>query len=132
MHEIKQSRFDFFKNLFLGIALLLPFSSLFANKIKKNTKEQDETIPDIKFESISKEEADEIYKNLQEGYNFEAIAKQKSKCPSGEKGGNLGWFGRGQMVKEFENACFNGKKGDILPPIKTQFGYHIIRIDDTQ
>jgi len=80
----------------------------------------------------SQEEADEIMKNLRDGYNFEAIAKQKSKCPSGEKGGNLGWFGRGQMVKEFENACFKAKKGDLVGPVKTQFGWHIIRVEDTK
>ena len=80
----------------------------------------------------SKEEADSIMQELKEGYNFEAIAKQKSKCPSGEKGGNLGWFGRGQMVREFENACFKAKKGDLVGPVQTQFGYHIIKIIDTQ
>ena len=80
----------------------------------------------------TKEEADEIYNNLKQGFNFEAIAKQKSKCPSGEKGGNLGWFGRGQMVKEFENAAFRLKKGEISQPVKTQFGWHIIRVDDVR
>jgi len=64
--------------------------------------------------------------------SFEEIAKERSLCPSGKKGGSLGWFGRGQMVKEFETACLSGnaKKGQIIGPVKTQFGYHIIRIDD--
>ena len=77
-------------------------------------------------------EAKVILYDITHGGNFEEIAKEKSLCSSGKKGGNLGWFGRGMMVKEFENACFNAKKGDIIGPIKTQFGYHIIRIDDTQ
>ena len=66
------------------------------------------------------------------GKRFEDVAMEKSLCPSRKKGGNLGWFKRGQMVKEFENACFNGSKGGILGPVKTQFGYHIIRIEDVK
>lgn len=60
---------------------------------------------------------------------FEQIAQEKSLCPSRKKGGNLGWFTRGQMVPEFDKACFSAKKGDILE-VKTQFGYHIIKIND--
>ena len=71
-------------------------------------------------------------KALREGKTFEEAAKEKSLCPSKRKGGSLGWFGRGMMVKEFEEACFNGKKGQIMGPVKTQFGYHIIKIDDVQ
>jgi peptidyl-prolyl cis-trans isomerase C len=69
---------------------------------------------------------------LRQGRTFEDLAKEKSICPSGKKGGSLGWFGRGMMVREFENAAFSGKKGQILGPIKTQFGYHLIRINDIQ
>ena len=69
---------------------------------------------------------------LRQGRTFEDLAKEKSICPSGKKGGSLGWFGRGQMVKEFETAAFSAKKGQIVGPIKTQFGYHLIRINDTQ
>ena len=63
---------------------------------------------------------------------FEELAGEKSLCPTKKKGGSLGWFGRGQMVKEFEVACLSGnaKKGQLIGPIKTQFGYHVIRIDD--
>jgi len=67
---------------------------------------------------------------MKQGKTFEQLAKERSLCPSGKKGGSLGWFGRGMMVKEFENAAFSGKKGQIVGPIKTQFGYHLIRIDD--
>jgi len=69
---------------------------------------------------------------MKNGKSFEELAKEKSLCPSGKKGGNLGWFGRGQMVKEFENAAFQGEKGQIVGPIKTQFGYHIIKINDLE
>jgi len=69
---------------------------------------------------------------MRQGKSFEDLAKEKSFCPSGKKGGSLGWFGRGQMVKEFENAAFSGKKGQIVGPVKTQFGYHIIKINDLE
>lgn len=80
----------------------------------------------------TEEEAKVVLYDVEHGKTFEEVAKEKSLCPSGKKGGSLGWFGRGMMVKEFENACFNAKKGDILGPVKTDFGYHIIKIDDTQ
>ena len=63
---------------------------------------------------------------IKAGYNFEKIALEESKCPSRKKGGDLGWFARGRMVREFENASFNMNKGE-LKIIKTQFGYHIIK-----
>ena len=80
----------------------------------------------------SEGEAYVILKALREGKSFEEMAKEKSLCPSKRKGGNLGWFGRGMMVKEFEEACFSGQKGKIIGPVKTQFGYHIIKIDDLE
>jgi peptidyl-prolyl cis-trans isomerase D len=67
---------------------------------------------------------------VQAGGDFAAIAKEHSEDPgSKDSGGDLGWFGRGQMVAEFENAVFAGKPGDIIGPISSQFGYHIIKIE---
>jgi len=72
-----------------------------------------------------------ILKDIRDGKSsFEDMAKAKSICPSRKKGGSLGWFGRNQMVKEFETAAFAMKKGQISSPVKSQFGYHIIRVDD--
>lgn len=60
---------------------------------------------------------------------FEDAAKEYSTCPSGKEGGSLGRFGRGQMVPEFDSACFEMAVGEMRGPIKTQFGYHLIRLD---
>jgi parvulin-like peptidyl-prolyl isomerase len=77
------------------------------------------------------EEANRIYNELKAGADFYQTAVQYSKDPgSGKNGGDLGWFGKGMMVKEFETAAFSGKVGEIQKPIKTQFGYHIILVTD--
>ena len=72
-------------------------------------------------------EANDILKKVEEGCTFEDLAKDYSKCPSGKEGGNLGAFGRGQMVKPFEDAAFSLDVGAVSSPIKTQFGYHLIK-----
>lgn len=76
----------------------------------------------------TEQEANELKGRLSNGEKFDALAKKYSLCPSGKKGGDLGWFGRGEMVREFETAAFNNKVGDIVGPIKTQFGYHLILV----
>lgn len=76
------------------------------------------------------DKANEIYEKVKNGEDFASLAKEFSTCPSKEKGGELGTFTRGQMVKEFEDAVFNNEVGAITEPVKTQFGYHIIKIND--
>ena len=80
----------------------------------------------------TEDQAKEILNLIQQGKSFEDLARTKSLCPSGKKGGNLGWFSHGQMVKEFQKAAFSLKKGQISQPVKTQFGWHIIKVKDTK
>ena len=78
----------------------------------------------------SEKDAQNIMARLEKGEKFEDLAKRFSKCPSKSKGGNLGWFNKGDMVPEFENAAFSAQKGAVVGPVKTQFGYHIILVKD--
>jgi peptidyl-prolyl cis-trans isomerase C len=64
---------------------------------------------------------------LSKGEKFSNIAKEVSLCPSGKRGGDLGTFARGKMVREFETAAFALQKGEVSPIIRTKFGYHIIK-----
>ncbi len=76
----------------------------------------------------SQDKAKDLLSKVNSGESFGDLAKRHSKCSSGKKGGDLGWFGRGMMVKEFEDAAFNGQKGATVGPIKTQFGWHLIKV----
>ncbi len=79
----------------------------------------------------SEEKANELLSKINnKEISFEDAAKENSSCPSSQKGGNLGEFTRGQMVPEFDEACFTMEVGEIRGPIQTQFGYHIIMLND--
>ncbi|MFX0035409.1 MAG: peptidylprolyl isomerase [Candidatus Hermodarchaeota archaeon] len=79
----------------------------------------------ILVEKYSK--AQEIYEDLKAGEKFEQLATNYSTCSSRKRGGNLGEFAKGDMVPEFWSACTKLKIGEISQPIKTQYGYHIIK-----
>lgn len=72
--------------------------------------------------------AQQLIGRIRNGESFEALAKEYSTCPSRDNGGDLGYFERGMMVKPFEDAAFNGNVGEIVGPVKTEFGYHVIKI----
>ena len=98
------------------------------NKEKFSTPEQTDTSHIL---VDSEEECKEIHKKIVNNeITFEDAAKTHSKCPSKEKGGNLGSFPKGQMVPEYEAVAFSMKKDEISEPVKTQFGYHIIKLND--
>ncbi|MGB7319519.1 MAG: peptidylprolyl isomerase [Planktotalea sp.] len=93
--------------------------------------------PEMEFDAShilveSEEEAKELVTALEGGADFAELAKEKSTGPSGPRGGALGWFGKGMMVPEFETAVVEMEVGAISAPIKTQFGWHVIKLNETR
>ena len=76
----------------------------------------------------TEDECNNLKKEIEAGTSFADAAAKHSKCPSGKSGGDLGEFGRGQMVPEFDEVVFTGEIGKTLGPVKTQFGYHLIEV----
>ena len=76
----------------------------------------------------SEEQANEIKAQIEAGADFAEMARTHSQCPSGAQGGDLGQFSPGQMVKEFNDVCFNDEVGVVHGPVQTQFGYHLIEV----
>jgi peptidyl-prolyl cis-trans isomerase C len=76
----------------------------------------------------TEEECLNLKKQIEGGVDFTEIAQQHSTCPSGRSGGDLGSFGPGQMVPEFDTVVFSGELNTVHGPVKTQFGYHLLEI----
>lgn len=76
----------------------------------------------------SEEKCLDLKKQIEEGAEFGKLAAEHSSCPSGQKGGELGTFGQGQMVPEFDQVVFSAPVGEVQGPVKTQFGYHLLEV----
>jgi peptidyl-prolyl cis-trans isomerase C len=76
----------------------------------------------------SAEQAEQIKLQISEGADFAEMARQHSTCPSSARGGDLGEFSPGQMVKAFNDVCFNDEVGVVHGPVQTQFGFHLIEV----
>ena len=97
----------------------------------KNEFEQPATVSAKHILVDNEELCSDVKNKIENGeLSFEEAAKQYSTCPSKAQGGSLGTFGRGQMVKEFDEAVFTAEVGKVIGPVKTDFGYHLIRVDE--
>ena len=76
----------------------------------------------------SEEQCLQLKKDIEGGADFGDVAKQHSSCPSGAQGGDLGSFGPGQMVPEFDRVVFSAEVNTVQGPVKTQFGYHLLEV----
>lgn len=80
----------------------------------------------------SEAKCNELKAAIEGGADFAQIAKDNSTCPSGRQGGDLGSFGPGQMVREFDQVVFSAPVGQVQGPVKTQFGYHLVEVTSRQ
>lgn len=78
------------------------------------------------------EACEDLKSRIEGGADFAKLAAEHSQCPSGRQGGDLGEFGRGQMVPEFDAVVFDEEVGKVHGPIKTQFGYHLVEVTSRQ
>ncbi len=76
----------------------------------------------------SQQACEDLKTKIEAGADFAALAKEHSQCPSGKKGGDLGEFGPGQMVPEFDKVVFSADVGKVQGPVKTQFGWHLLEV----
>ncbi|OMH38210.1 peptidylprolyl isomerase [Motiliproteus sp. MSK22-1] len=76
----------------------------------------------------SEAQCETLKSEIEAGADFADVARQHSKCPSGHDGGDLGEFGRGQMVREFDEVVFSADLNKVQGPVKTQFGYHLLEV----
>ncbi|MBQ0719760.1 MAG: peptidylprolyl isomerase [Gammaproteobacteria bacterium] len=78
----------------------------------------------------SEDQCQQLKNDIEGGADFAEIAKQHSSCPSGKQGGELGQFGPGQMVPEFDQVVFSADINTVQGPVKTQFGYHLLEVTE--
>ncbi|MEO0423940.1 MAG: peptidylprolyl isomerase [Pseudomonadota bacterium] len=74
----------------------------------------------------------DLKQQIADGAAFADVAKEHSQCPSGSRGGELGTFGRGQMVPEFDQVVFSAPLNEVQGPVQTQFGFHLLEVTDRQ
>jgi peptidyl-prolyl cis-trans isomerase C len=101
---------------------------VYDDAVKQMGQEQEVRARHILVET--EDEAKAVQSQIKSGSDFAELAKQKSKDPGGSEGGDLGYFSKEQMVPEFANAAFKLENGQVSDPVKSQFGWHIIKVED--
>ena len=76
----------------------------------------------------TQDQCEQLKQQILDGSDFAELAREHSNCPSGQRGGDLGSFGPGQMVREFDTVVFSAPINEVQGPVQTQFGYHLIEI----
>lgn len=76
----------------------------------------------------TEEQCNKLKQQIEDGADFADVAKEHSRCPSGQQGGDLGQFGPGMMVPEFDKVVFSAEVGSVEGPVKTTFGYHLVQV----
>jgi peptidyl-prolyl cis-trans isomerase C len=103
------------------------------NKEAQFTTPEQRCVRHILFNKDQKEKAEDIKKQLENGGDFAKLAKENSQDPgSAAQGGDLGCLGKGETVPEFEQAAFGAERGEIVGPVQTEFGYHILQVTDVK
>ena len=103
------------------------------NKEAQFTTPEQRCARHILFNKDQKEKAEEVKQQLENGADFAQLARENSQDPgSAEQGGDLGCLGKGDTVPEFEEALFGAEKGEIVGPVETQFGYHVIEVTESR
>lgn len=126
------------KRSYLATEMLARISEREITEEELNTaylERYDGAIPDQEFDAShilvdTREEAAQIVVLLEDGADFATVARERSTGPSGPSGGSLGWFGKGDMVPEFEAAVLDMAKDEFSAPVQTQFGWHVIHLND--
>ena len=103
-------------------------TAYYDNEIKNGPVEEEVRARHILLDN--REAADAVVADLENGADFAALAKERSKGPSGPSGGDLGYFSKQSMVPAFSDAAFKLAAGETSPPVQTQFGWHVIRVED--
>ncbi len=126
-HTRRALRDAFYDSGIAGAVSDADAKQIYDEKISKMKPEQEVHARHILVET--KEEAEEVIKRLKNGEDFATVADEKSK-DTNAKGGDLGFFTRGQMLKPFEDAAFALEPGQISEPVQTQFGWHVIKVEE--
>ena len=113
-----------FMLFFMGLILFATSIKAFAQPVEYTKVHAGHILVDTREEALF------LKQKIDCGESFETLAKNYSKCPSGQEGGDLGYFERGQMVREFENAAFNLPISTVSEPVQSEFGWHLIKVYD--